>query len=94
MKVSEAIRAMTTGPMANVCRIDFENWQQYISCYGPVVSLARTSDYQRIPFKVRIEEGPDDYYWVNIETMPDWLECLSAMFKLTVRVAKKVYVKK
>lgn len=91
MKVSEALRAMTTGPNANVKRIDLDERQQYISCYGPVVAIARTSDYRRIPFKVLIEDGPDEFYWVNIETMPDWLECLSAMFHVMVRTAKKVY---
>lgn len=91
MKLNEALRAMTTGPMAKNKRIDLTEDRQYISCYGPVVAIAWAKDYQRIPFKVRIEDGPDEFYWVNIETMPDWLECISAMFHAIVPTAKKVY---
>lgn len=66
-----------------------------ISCYGPVVAVHRMDSGGNL-LGVKIQEGPNDFYWTALEMMPDWKEVLVEVYKaiipknVTKNVTKKV----
>lgn len=59
-----------------------------ISAYGPVKGIKKADG--QLPFAVLIQEGPYDFFWVALESVPDWKEVLVGAYRAIVPRPRRI----
>lgn len=82
---------MTTREMINaICeeilyadggRLNIIERKQPISAYGPVVAVRKC--FGQLPFEVMIEEGPEEFFWIELAMVPDCKDVLVGLYHAT-----------
>lgn len=55
--------------------------KQPISAYGPVVAVRKC--FGQPPFEVMVQDGPEDFFWIELANMPDWGYVVEMLYRAT-----------